>query len=311
MFREQFPDCFDIVEFEKEGELQKLIDIDYIVNRGYAVNEDVLSHAPCLRLVQKWGAGYNKIDVQAAGAHSVSVAVCWGGNAGPVAELTVLLMLAVYRNLLPLSNKLKEGDWAKERYIPKSYMLNEKMIGLLGFGSIGQRVGKMLKKGFDAKIQYYDLKRLPEEKEIALDFGYADLNTLFRTSDIISVHVPLFESTKNIINREAFSKMKPSAVVINTSRGGVIDEEALYEALRDKVIAGAGLDTLAVEPIDPSNPLLELENVVITPHCGGNTADNDINMVKYCVENILRYDRDGFIEPPALVNKEFLKNCRR
>jgi phosphoglycerate dehydrogenase-like enzyme len=285
--------------------------VDYIVNRVYSINEAVLSNAHCLKLVQKWGAGYDKIDIGAAGAKGVSVAVCWGGNSGPVAELAVLLMLAVYRNLLPLSSKLKEGEWARERYLQKSYMLNGKTVGLLGLGSIGQKTGKILKRGFDAQVQYYDLHRLPEEKEVALGFRFADMDALLRTSDIISIHVPLFESTRNIIDRDALAKMKPSSVLINTSRGGVIDEEALYEALRGGAIAGAGLDTMAVEPVDPSNPLLGLENIVLTPHCGGNTADNDINMVKYCVENILQYEREGCLSPPVLVNHDSLKSPKK
>jgi phosphoglycerate dehydrogenase-like enzyme len=307
MFREQLPDGFETVEFESEDELRKLLDVDYAVSRGYPVTEELLSRAPCLRLVQKWGAGFDKIDIRAAGAKGISVAVCLGGNAGPVAELAVLLMLAIYRNLLPLASKLKEGDWARDLYAPRSYMLNGKTVGLLGFGSIGQKTGRIVKRGFDAQVQYYDLHRLPEEKEEALGFRYADLDTLLRTSDILSLHIPLFEGTRNIINSEALAKMKPSGILINTSRGGIIDEKALYKALRDGVIAGAGLDTLAEEPADASNPLLKLENVVLTPHCGGNTADNDINMVKYCINNILQYDRDGCLAPPILVNQNELE----
>jgi len=108
---------------------------------------------------------------------------------------------------------------------------------------------------------------------------------LLRTSDIISLHVPLLDSTRNMINRESFAKMKSTAIIINTSRGGIIDEEALIEALQKQVIAGAGLDTFANEPLDASSPLLQLENLVATPHCGGNTADNDINMVACCIDN--------------------------
>ncbi|MDR1511094.1 MAG: 2-hydroxyacid dehydrogenase [Synergistaceae bacterium] len=307
MFREQIPENFEVVEFENGEELGQLVDVDYMICRGFPITEGFLSHTPFLRLVQKWGAGYDKIDIQTAGARGISVAVCWGGNSSPVAEMTVLLMLSVYRNIIPLYNKLKEGDWARERYMPKSYTLNGKIVGFLGFGSIGQKTAKILKRGFDAHIQYYDLQRLPEEKETALGLRYADMDDLLRTSDIISIHVPLLESTKNIINKETLVKMKSSAIVINTSRGGVIDEYDLYEALRDNIIAGAGLDTMSIEPVDPSCPLLKLENVVLTPHCGGNTADNDINMVKYCVENVVQYDRDGFLVPPVLVNKNYLK----
>lgn len=311
MFREELPDRYEIVEFENGEDMEKLIDADFMINRSYPVNDAVFAHAPRLELVQKWGAGYDKIDVKTAGARGISVAVCLGGNSEPVAELAVLLMMAVYRNLLPLNRRLMEGEWARDQYIAKSFMLRGKTVGLLGLGSIGQKTGKILKRGFDAQIQYHDLLRLPEEKELTLGFQFVDLETLLRTSDIISLHIPLFESTRNMIDAAAFDKMKPSAVVINTSRGGVIDETALYDALKAGKIAGAGLDTLAVEPIAPSCPLLRLENVVLTPHCGGNTADNDINMVRCCVENILQYERDGRLAPPVLVNQEELKVLHR
>lgn len=301
-FRELLADRFEVVEFSGADEMENLKDVSFMVNRSYPVDDAVLSGAPRLELVQKWGAGFDKIDVKAARARGVSVAICFGVNSGPVAELAVLLMMAVYRNIMPLANKLKEGDWARDRYITKSFMLKGKTVGLLGLGSIGQRTGKIVKRGFEAQVQYYDLVRLPEEKEMALDFQFVDLDTLLATSDVISLHLPLFESTRNMIDAKAIAKMKQSAIVINTSRGGIIDETALYEALREGRIAGAGLDTMAVEPVDPSCPLLALENVVITPHCGGNTADNDVNMVKCCVDNIMQYERDGRLLPPTLVN---------
>ena len=302
MFRELLGDRYEVVEFSSADEMENLKDVSFMVNRSYPVDDAVLGGAPRLELVQKWGAGFDKIDVKAARARGVSVAICFGVNSGPVAELAVLLMMAVYRNILPLANKLKEGDWARDRYITKSFMLKGKTVGLLGLGSIGQRTGKIVKRGFEAQVQYFDLIRLPEEKEMALDFRFVDLDTLLATSDVISLHLPLFDSTRNMIDAKAIAKMKKSAIVVNTSRGGIIDETALYEALREGRIAGAGLDTMALEPVGPSCPLLDLENVVITPHCGGNTADNDVNMVKCCVDNILQYERDGRLLPPTLVN---------
>lgn len=306
MFRKKLPKYFEIIEINSPDEVYKIKDVEYIVNRSFEITETVLNHAPHLVLLQKWGAGYDKIDIKAAGKRGVSVAICLGSNTMPVAEFAVLHMLAVYRNLLPLSNKIKENNWARDEYAKKSYMINGKTVGLIGLGNIGQRVGMIVKRGFGAEVQYYDLHRMPEEKEIALGFKFVDLDTLLRTSDIISIHVPLFDSTRNLINSESFAKMKPTAIVINTSRGGVIDEEALIEALRNKVIAGAGIDTFAHEPLDASSHLLQFENVVATPHSGGNTADNDINMVSCCVENIIKYDSGGGLQPPVLVNQDFL-----
>lgn len=306
MFREKLPSEYEIVAFDSADEYDKLRDVEFIVNRSYAIDASFFPLAPRLSMLQKWGAGYDRIDIKAAGERGVSVAICVGANSTPVAEMTVLLMLAVYRNLLPMSNKIKESLWARDEYAKKSYVINGKKVGLLGFGSIGQKVGMIVKKGFDAKVQYYDLYRLPEEKEVALGFKYVDLDTLLRTSDIISLHLPLLDSTRNMISRDSFSKMKSSAILINTSRGGIIDEDALVEALANKIIAGAGLDTFVSEPLSASSPLLQLENLVATPHCGGNTADNDINMVACCVDNILKFDRGDDLQPPVLVNKQYL-----
>lgn len=306
MFRNKLPKYFDIIEIGAPEDYSKLKDVDYMVTRSFEINETVLNHAPRLVLLQRWGVGYDKVDLKDAGRRGISVAICSGSNTIPVAEFAVLLMLSVYRNLIPLTGKLKENNWARDEYAKKSYMINGKTVGLLGLGHIGQRVGMIVKKGFGAEVQYYDLRRMPEEKEVALGFKYTDIDTLLRTSDIISIHVPLLDSTKNLISYDSFAKMKSNAIIINTSRGGVINEDALLEALRNKTIAGAGIDTFANEPLDASSPLLQFENLVATPHSGGNTADNDINMVSCCVENIVKYDNGGGLQPPILVNQDYL-----
>jgi phosphoglycerate dehydrogenase-like enzyme len=305
LFRRLLPDDYEVVEFNSAEEYDKLTDVTCIVNRSYPVPDSLFLHTPKLSLVQKWGAGYDKIDVKAAGARGISVAVCVGGNSTPVAELAVLLILAVYRNLLPLNQKLRQGEWARDYYATRAYMLNGKTVGLLGLGGIGRKTGRIVKHGFDAIVRYYDVVRMPEEKEEALGFQYVDLETLLSTSDIVSLHLPLTDGTRNLINRKTLAMMKSSAVLINTSRGGIIDEAALLEALQTGIIAGAGLDTFASETPGATSPLFALENVVATPHCGGNTADNDINMVKCCIDNILQFEREGALHPPALVNREY------
>lgn len=306
MFRGSFPPEYELVTFNSADEYYKLRDVEYIINRSYDINDSFFQYAPILSLLQKWGTGYDRIDIKSAGERGVAVTICVGVNSTPVAEMTILLMLAVYRNLLPISSKIKEGLWAREEYAKKSYVINGKTVGLLGFGNIGQKVGMLVRNGFNAKVQYCDLSHIPSEHEIALGFKSVDLDTLLKTSDIVSLHLPLLDSTRNMIGREHFCKMKPSAILINTARGGIIDENELYEALEKKTIAGAGLDTFANEPLSPSSPLLQLDNLVATPHCGGNTADNDINMVACCVDNIMKYDRGEELHPPVLVNKTHL-----
>lgn len=307
LFKKELGNQFSVkVVDNPAGDYSELADAKYIVNRVFPMPEDLFHQCQELLMVQKWGAGYDKVDVAAAGALGIPVAACTGVNAVPVAELTVLLMLAVYRNILPLNRRFMNGEWARDEYSPRSFMLHGKNVGLLGFGRIGQEVGHILQKGFGAKVRYYDIRRMPEEKEMALGFRYVPLNQLLETSDIISVHVALVDATRKMVNREFFQKMKRSAILINTSRGGVIDEADLIQALQNGDIAGAGLDTFASEPLDKSSPLLHMDNVVATPHCGGNTADNDINMVDCCVRSILAFESGKFPQPPELVNGKFL-----
>jgi phosphoglycerate dehydrogenase-like enzyme len=207
-----------------------------------------------------------------------------------------------------MATRLREkGEWAGNDYMSRAYMINEKTVGLLGLGNIGRNVGKIVKNGFGATVQYYDVRRLPEDVEKELGFKFVGVDELLATSDIISVHVPLLPSTEGMINREALAKMKSTAILINAARGPIINEKDLIEALQNKVILGAGLDTFTEEPLNPSSPLLTMDNVVCTPHAAGNTVDNEINMVKLCLSNIAKYDAGEELRLPVLVNGEYLK----
>ena len=278
-----------------------------MVNRGGAVDGSVMDAAPRLKWIQKWGVGYDKIDVKAAGERGIPVGICVGGNSMPVAELAVTLMLDVLRNVVPLNAKMKEGEWVREQYSARSYLLHGKTIGLIGIGNIARKVASIVRSGFDAQVIYYDVFRLSEEQERSLGVVYADLDTLMAQADIVSIHVPLLESTAGMIDRSKLSLMKPTACIINTSRGGIINEADLIEVLRGGKILGAGLDTYAQEPLSRDSELLKLDCVVATPHCGGNTVDNDINMAAICMDCIARYDASGSREMREIVNREFLK----
>ena len=278
-----------------------------MVNRGGAVDSSVMDAAPRLKWIQKWGVGYDKIDIKAAGERGIPVGICVGGNSMPVAELAVTLMLDVLRNVVPLNAKMKEGEWVREQYSARSYLLHGKTVGLIGIGNIARKVASIVRSGFDAQVLYYDVFRLSEEQERSLGVAYADLDTLMAQADIVSIHVPLLESTAGMIDRSKLSLMKPTACIINTSRGGIINEADLIEVLREGKILGAGLDTYAQEPLSRDSELLKLDCVVATPHCGGNTADNDINMAAICMDCIARYDASGSREMREIVNREFLK----
>lgn len=292
-------------------DLAALAKADYMVNRGGAVDSRVMDAAPKVRWIQKWGVGYDKIDVVAAGERGIPVGICVGGNSLPVAELAVTLMLDVLRNAIALNEKMKEGEWAREKYSARSYLLHGKTVGLIGIGNIARKVSAIVRNGFGAKVIYYDVMRLSEKQELELGVSYAGLDELMAQSDIISIHVPLLDSTKGLINREKLSMMKPTACIINTSRGGIIDEDALIEVLRAGKILGAGLDTFAQEPLSKDSELLRLDCVVATPHCGGNTVDNDVNMAAICMDCIARYDATGSLEMREIVNREFLKETKQ
>lgn len=297
-----------VTEHQPAGcDLSLLADADYIINRGGLVDAAVIQAAKNTRLIQKWGVGYDKIDVKAAGERGIPVAICVGGNAMPVAELAVTLMLDVLRSVVPMSACLKQGDWARDRFSPKAYLLHGKTVGLVGIGNIAKKVAAIVRGGFGCQVLYYDVFRLSPEQEEELGVTYASLDELMAQSDIVSIHVPLLDSTAGMINKSNIARMKSTACIINTSRGGVINEPDLIQALEEHQILGAGLDTYAVEPLPASSPLLAMEQVVTTPHCGGNTVDNDINMAAICMENIARYDAAGDKTMRAIVNRDYLK----
>jgi len=185
-----------------------------------------------------------------------------------------MLMLAVYRKLIVFHQNVTVGRWHSG--IPRAvdiYEIDGKTVGLIGFGNIGEQVARRL-RGFNARVIYYDSVRRDSREETALGVEYAPLDLLLGTADIVSLHTALNDSTRGMIGREALARMKPKAILINTCRGEVVDEDALIEALKDGRLLGAGLDTLRKEPTDPANPILKLSNVVLTPHSAGPTVDS-------------------------------------
>lgn len=300
------PTDFELFYVKAGQDIAALSHADFMINRGGSVDEAVINAAPNLKFIQKWGVGYDKIDLKYSGKKGIPVSICVGGNSMPVAELTVTLMLAVLRNIEPLALRMKNGEWAREQFSGRSYLLHGKTVGLVGIGNIAKKVATIVKRGFDCNVLYYDIFRMPPEQEAELGIGYVDLKKLMSESDIVSIHVPLLESTAEMINAEMLNMMKPTSCIINTSRGGVIEEKALIEVLKNGKILGAGLDTYATEPLNSDSELLNLDCVVTTPHCGGNTVDNDINMAAICMDNIAQYSAVGDKTMRSIVNREFL-----
>jgi phosphoglycerate dehydrogenase-like enzyme len=255
------------------------------------LNADFFKAAPGLRLVQLISAGYDRLDVAAAKRAGVPVANNGGSNSVAVAEHTLMLMLAVYRKLSwhhanVVTGKWRVGDFASHRL----YELEGKTLGIVGLGTIGKKVARRA-AAFGMRILYYDIVRLAEDAEDALGVRFVLFPELLRTSDIVSLHVPLNAATRNLIGPRELAMMQPSAVLINTCRGPVVDETALHVALTGGRIAAAGLDVMVEEPPVANHPLFALENVTFTPHMAGPTWDNWFKAFRNAFDNVQRVAR--------------------
>jgi glyoxylate reductase len=272
------PDC-DLVVPPRGADLAAAAaELDFLIT-GKA--PAALVHAaPRLRLIQTPGVGYDQIDLAAAAAAGVSVAVCLRGCAECVAEFTLLLMLAVSRRLVELHNALRDGRWLMWERRLVSHNLQGRSLGLVGMGRIGRCVAERA-AAFGMRVGYCD--RVPVA-------GYPrwSLPELLANSDIVSLHVPLTPETAGMMGRGQFATMKPGAIFINAARGELVDEDALVEALQSGHLGGAGLDVFAREPLAPDHPLLALPQVVATPHAANGTLEALEEKAALYGENIAR-----------------------
>ncbi|PLV56378.1 hydroxypyruvate reductase [Thermotoga sp. SG1] len=269
---------------EKEELLKVIPGVDVLVVRSATkVTADIIEAGKNLKIIARAGIGLDNIDVQKAKEKGIKILNTPGASAPSVAELAIGLMLACARHIARATISLKEGKWEKK--ILKGKELLGKTLGLIGFGNIGQEVARRA-LGFGMRVIAYD----PAQPETDLPVEYVDLDTLLKESDFISLHVPLNETTRHMINKEAISKMKDGVIIVNTSRGGTIDEEALYEALVSGKVSAAGLDVFEVEPPNDElrKKLLSLDNVVATPHIGASTEEAQKRVGKELVEKIFR-----------------------
>jgi phosphoglycerate dehydrogenase-like enzyme len=249
--------------------------------------------APRLKLVQLISAGYDRIDIEAARKAGVPVANNGGANSVAVSEAAVMLILAtmkklVWQHINVVAGKWRVGDFSETRL----YELAGKTVGIVGLGTIGKKVARRL-RGFDVQILYSDVVRLSEDQEDALGVRFALLPELLRASDVVTLHVPLNDVTRGMISDKQLAMMKPTAVLINTCRGPVVDEDALHRALTTRRIAGAGLDVMTEEPPKKDHPLFKLDNVTITPHTAGPTWENWAKAFRNGFDNIERVASGG------------------
>jgi D-3-phosphoglycerate dehydrogenase len=253
-----------------------------------------------LKVIGRAGIGVDNVDIETAGKLGIPVVNAPTGSTISVAELAITHMLSLSRNIAIADSTMKKGEWAKKQL--KGSELNGKTLGLIGTGNIGKLTGK-LAQCFGMGIIGYD--PFISEEDMAKDGikKVEDLGDLMSKSDFISLHLPHIPQTHHIVNKDMISKMKPTAYIINCSRGGTVDENALYDALKDGKIAGAGIDVFEKEPPQES-PLLKLNNVVLTPHLGANTKEGQIRAGTVCAEQINKVLSGK--DPDFCVNKKFL-----
>jgi D-3-phosphoglycerate dehydrogenase / 2-oxoglutarate reductase len=243
-------------------------------------SNEILNKLPKLKVISRLGVGMDNVDINAAKEKGVKVFKTQTTPAPAVAELVIGLILDLSRKISHQNNILKSGTWKKEM----GNLLKNKTLGIVGLGIIGKTLVQLV-KGFDFEILAFDLyqdKQFSKENNVT----YCDLDTLLLKSDITSIHLNLTDQTNQIINAKQISKMKQGSILINASRGEMIDEEALYQALKEKKILGAGLDVFNNEPY--SGPLRELDNVIITPHIGSYAKELRIQMEIEAVENLIK-----------------------
>jgi phosphoglycerate dehydrogenase-like enzyme len=268
--------------------IQAAGDAQYYLGLARHMGGEFFRTAPNLKLVQLLSAGYDHVDVEAARKAKVPVSNNGGANAIAVAEHTLMLMLAVLKRVVRFHNDVVAGKWRVANAAEiRVYELSGRRLGIVGLGNIGKKVVRRA-AAFDMKIQYYDIRRLSEAEEDAFGVRFVLFDELLRTSDVVSLHVPLDDSTRHLIGARELGLMKPEAVIINTCRGPVIDENALHDALKSGRIAGAGLDVMVEEPPKPNHPLLALPNVTLTPHSAGPTWENWRARFRNGFDNITR-----------------------
>ncbi|WP_291295602.1 hydroxyacid dehydrogenase [Elioraea sp.] len=268
------------------------------------ITEAVLAATPRLKVVARYGVGYDTVDIAACTRRGIPVAVANGSNDLSVAEHAMMLMLAVARRTVEYDAKVRSGQW-RQGHMPPMHELAGRSVLVIGYGRIGTRVAKLC-QAFGMKVFVHD-PAFPTPR-IAAD-GHVpapDWKAVLPEMDVVTLHCPLHPGTRGMMNAEAFGRMKPTSWLINTARGGVVDEPALIEALKAKRIAAAGLDVLVVEPPTTDHPLFAMENVVLAPHNAATPDECLAKMAMRSAQNIIDCF-DGKVDPGYLVNPEVLR----
>lgn len=265
--------------------LEEMRDADALIVRIAACDAHVIENSPGLKVIGRTGVGYDSVDVKKATELGIPVVITPGANNRSVAEHAVAMMFALAKNLVEGQQELCRGNW-EIRGAKKAFELEGKTVGILGMGAIGRETAKIC-AGIGMKLAAYDPFMTKEAVEGLGAEYYADYEALLQASDIVTIHVPLTDETRGMIAKAQLEKMKKTALLVNCSRGGIVKEEDLAEALKNNVIAGAALDVFCKEPPEIDDPLLHCPNLIVSPHSAAQTREAVIKMAQMCVRGCL------------------------
>ena len=285
------PPDFDVgvhpVNLSEAQQKELVREADFLILFTNRPSDAVLRSARKLKLIQMVGAGYDGLNMDLCRDMGIPVANNGGTNAIDAAEHTLMLMLAAYRRLPEMDRNVRSDCWKAIDSGATTYTIEGKTVGIVGLGKIGQRVARLLKP-FGPELLFFDAFPPSDDVQRSLGISRVSLDELLHRADIVTLHVPLSSSTHHLIGVRELAMMKSTAVLINTCRGPVVDEAALTDALRRRKISCAGLDVLDKEPPDPGNPILQLANVIFTPHSAGVTYDTWGRRGEFIFQNLQR-----------------------
>ena len=265
--------------------LEEMKDADAIIVRIASCNGNVIENSPNLKVIGRTGVGYDSVDVKTATEHGIPVVITPGANNRSVAEHAVAMMFALSKNLVEAQQEMCAGNW-KIRDAKKAFELEGKKVGILGLGAIGRETAKIC-RGCGMEIAAFDPFMTKEQIEGHGAEYYEDYEELLKECDIVTIHVPLTDGTRNMISKRQLQMMKKTALLINCSRGGIINEADLTEALREGMIAGAGTDVYCSEPPKADDPMLNCPNLIVSPHSAAQTREAVIKMARMCINGCL------------------------
>jgi D-3-phosphoglycerate dehydrogenase len=298
-------EVLEVSDFDNQNLKNELKFVDGILLRTSKLDEDILSHCINLKIISRHGVGYDNVDIDFLNKNKIALGITSTSNAVSVAEHVMSFFIYLTKNLSLSDSLVKQGNFERRSTLPNFFELFKKKVLIVGFGRIGREVAKRC-QGFDMNVYVYDpfLDNNLIKKYNCIPI---DKNEGLALADFVTIHLPLNENTRNFISKTELNLMKKNSVIVNTSRGGIINENSLYEALNSKLIKGAGMDVFEFEPPNSDHPFFNLDNILLTPHNAALTLECRERMSLEASENIAYYLKDmSRVNNDNLVNKSFL-----